>query len=100
MYSIIFPLYTLYYQLAMNLLVVKENLSYSIPVVRLYSKCLIVLYPCDRRHGMTFGGAVKGCVETSVNSLVLRILNNFWCQGSLHRQFQMTMDFFFFEERK
>ena len=83
----------------MDLLVVEENLSYSIPVVRLYSKCVIVLYPCDRRHGMTFGGAVKGCVETSVNSLVLRILNNLWCQGSLHRQFQMTMDIFF-EERK
>ena len=82
----------------MDLLVVEENLSYSIPVVRLYSKCVIVLYPCDRRHGMTFGGAVKGCVETSVNSLVLRILNNLWCQGSLHRQFQMTMDIFFLKK--
>ena len=68
-----------FYQLAMDLLVVDENLSYSNPIERLYSKSVIILYPCDRRHGMTFGGTIKGYVETSVNSLVLRILNNLWC---------------------
>ena len=95
--SIIFPLYTLYHQLAMNLLVVEENLSFSNPVVRLCSKCVIVLYPCDRRHGMTCGGAFKCCVETSVNSLVLRIVHNLWCQGS---NFRWRLIFFLKKESK
>ena len=94
--SIIFPLYTLYHQLAMNLLV-EENLSFSNPVVRLCSKCVIVLYPCDIRRGITCGGAFKCCVETSVNSLVLRIVHNLWCQGS---NFRWRLIFFLKKESK